>query len=73
MKSNINNPNWLKEMPRKKLKEYIFNLIRLVENETDEHNLSLYKQWLEEAQNEMYRRNEIISYYSNKFKKTTNN
>lgn len=73
MKSNINNPNWLKEMPRKKLKEYIFNLVRLVENETDEHNLSLYKQWLEEAQNEIYRRNEIISYYSHKYKKTTNN
>lgn len=71
MKSQINNPNWLQEMPRKKLKEYVFNLVKLVENETDEHNLSLYKQWLKEARNELFRRDEIIEYYSNK--KTTNN
>lgn len=70
MKSQINNPNWLQEMPRKQLKEYIINLVKLVENETDKHNLSLYKKWLKEARSELFRRDEIIKYYSNK--KTTN-
>ena len=69
-KSQVNNPNWLREMPRKQLKEYVFNLIKLVENETDKHNLSLYQKWLKEAQDELYRRDKIISYYANK--KTTN-
>lgn len=71
MKSNFYNPNWLREMPRKKLKAYIFNLVRLVENEINEHNLSLYKRWLEEAQNELCRRDNIITYFGNKYKKTT--
>lgn len=70
IKSQVNNPNWLQQMPRKQLKEYVFNLIKLVENETDKHNLSLYQKWLKEAQNELYRRDKIISYYANK--KTTN-
>lgn len=70
MKSQINNPNWLQEMPRKQLKEYIINLVKLIEHETDQHNLSLYKQWVKEARNELFRRDEIIKYYANK--KTTN-
>lgn len=70
MKSQINNPNWLQEMPRKQLKEYIINLVKLVEDETDKHNLSLYKQWLKEARSELFRRDEIIKYYATK--KTTN-
>lgn len=71
MKSQINNPNWLQEMPRKQLKEYIINLVKLIEHETDQHNLSLYKQWVKESRNELFRRDEIIKYYANK--KTTNN
>lgn len=66
MKSQINNPNWLQEMPRKQLKDYIINLVKLIENETDKHNLSLYKQWVKEARNELFRRDEIIKYYSSK-------
>lgn len=70
VKTQINNPNWLQEMPRKQLKDYIINLVKLIEHETDQHNLSLYKQWVKEARNELFRRDEIIKYYSTK--KTTN-
>lgn len=69
-KSQVNNPNWLKDMPRKQLKDYILNLSKIITNEKDEKNLKLFSSWLKEAQNELFRRDAIIKYYSNK--KTTN-
>ena len=55
--------NNIEKLPRKKIKEWIKKFKTAISNESDEHNIKLYKKWLEEAKLELDRRDELIRQY----------
>lgn len=55
--------NNIETLSRKKIKEWIKKFKTALINESDEHNIKLYKKWLEEAELELNRRDELIKQY----------
>ena len=55
--------NNIETLSRKKIKEWIKKFKTALINESNEYNIKLYKKWLEEAELELDRRDELIKQY----------